>query len=159
MSNKNYTVTVNEKEFEVTFIDKDCETISFSILGNVYNVSVAAKAAPVATIVANQVNQSTPRVRKNTDGPAIIRAPMGAERSPLSSGLSNNKTIISPMPGIVAKVLVKVGEEVNLGQPLIIIEAMKMENVINAPSDGVILELLSDEGSEVKKNQVLIELR
>ncbi len=68
------------------------------------------------------------------------------------------KQISSPMPGLVLKVLTKVGESVTEGQPLIVLEAMKMENVLNAPTDGVVNRIHVRERENVDKGQVLVEL-
>ena len=68
------------------------------------------------------------------------------------------KHVSSPMPGLVLKVLVQEGETVTEGQPVIVLEAMKMENVLNAPADGVISSVNVKEKQNVDKGQVLLEL-
>ncbi|SKB67261.1 acetyl-CoA carboxylase biotin carboxyl carrier protein subunit [Daejeonella lutea] len=62
----------------------------------------------------------------------------------------------APMPGLVLKVLVKEGEEVSKGSNLLILEAMKMENIIKAPTDGVIKSIKVNPSDKVEKNQVMI---
>lgn len=64
----------------------------------------------------------------------------------------------APMPGTVLKILVTPGQAVVKGDPLIILEAMKMENVLKASADVVIKKILVKEGDPVEKNKVLIEL-
>ncbi len=66
--------------------------------------------------------------------------------------------IKAPMPGLVRQVLVAPGDEIHVGQPVLILEAMKMENVIKAPGDGRVKTLRVGQGAAVDKNQVLIEL-
>jgi biotin carboxyl carrier protein len=68
------------------------------------------------------------------------------------------KQITSPMPGLVLKVLVQEGESIHEGGPVIILEAMKMENVLNAPADGIVARLHVREKQNVEKNQLLVEL-
>ena len=63
-----------------------------------------------------------------------------------------------PMPGRVVKVLVKPGEEVQKGQGLVIVEAMKMENELKAQSSGVVKTLHVDVGQSVEKGTLLLEL-
>jgi biotin carboxyl carrier protein len=53
------------------------------------------------------------------------------------------------MPGLILKVLVEKGQEVKTGDPLLILVAMKMENEIRAPKDGVVQELFVQEGKTV----------
>jgi biotin carboxyl carrier protein len=69
--------------------------------------------------------------------------------------LSEN-TIISPMPGKVVKVLVKVGDKVQQGQNVIIVSAMKMESEYKVSKDGVVKEVLVKDGDTVDGNQTLI---
>ncbi len=63
----------------------------------------------------------------------------------------------APMPGLIANILVKVGDEVAKGDSLLILEAMKMENVIKAAGEGVIKNIKINKGESVEKNQLLIE--
>ena len=71
-----------------------------------------------------------------------------------SAGISDLK---APMPGLVLKTLVAVGQEVKKDDPLVILEAMKMENVLKAPADLVVKSIAMEEGQAVEKNQLLIE--
>ncbi len=64
----------------------------------------------------------------------------------------------APIPGLVAKVLVAVGEQVEAGQPLLILEAMKMENEIRAPLSGWIKTLNVAPGQSVSHNELLAEI-
>jgi biotin carboxyl carrier protein len=67
------------------------------------------------------------------------------------------RQIISPMPGLVLKILAAEGETVEEGQAVLILEAMKMENVLNAPVSGVVNQIHAEEGKNVDKGQVLVE--
>jgi biotin carboxyl carrier protein len=63
----------------------------------------------------------------------------------------------APMPGLVIEYFVKEGDEVQAGDKLMILEAMKMENVIKATGEGKIKKLVVSKGNTVEKNQLLIE--
>ena len=65
--------------------------------------------------------------------------------------------VTTAMPGMVVKVLVKEGDRVKKDQPLVILEAMKMENVVASPRGGVIKEVHVSQGTAVEKSQLLIE--
>ncbi len=64
----------------------------------------------------------------------------------------------APMPGKILNLLVSVNDEVELGQPVAILEAMKMENELKAPCSGSISEIFVSENDSVEKNQPLIEI-
>ncbi len=64
--------------------------------------------------------------------------------------------IKAPMPGLVLDILVKVGEEVKKGDPLMILEAMKMENILKSTTDGIIKKINVEKKQAVEKGQVLI---
>lgn len=65
-------------------------------------------------------------------------------------------SVKAPMPGLVRSIRVKPGDEVVKGDPLFILEAMKMENIIKAPGEGTITSIEVNEGETVDKNQVLL---
>jgi len=64
----------------------------------------------------------------------------------------------APMPGKILSLLVEAGDEVEIGQPVAILEAMKMENELKAPCDGTVVEVSVSEGDNVEKNQPLLEI-
>ena len=70
--------------------------------------------------------------------------------------VTGKQVITAPMPGKVVKVLVKVGDEVESGQGLVVVEAMKMENELKAPKAGKVTELFAQEGSAVENNAKLV---
>jgi propionyl-CoA carboxylase alpha chain len=64
-------------------------------------------------------------------------------------------SLLAPMPGLVRRVLVEVGAVVTTGQPLLVLEAMKMEQTVAAPAAGVVAELRAKAGEQVSPGQVL----
>lgn len=64
--------------------------------------------------------------------------------------------IKAPMPGLVVDVYVSEGDSIKKGDPMIVLEAMKMENIIKSPTDGIIMKINIKKGVAVEKNQVLI---
>lgn len=62
----------------------------------------------------------------------------------------------APMPGLVLNVLVAEGDEVKKGDSLLVLEAMKMENMIKSPTDGMIKKIAIKQGDKVEKNELLI---
>ena len=81
-----------------------------------------------------------------------------AESAASSTGSGAGSKLKAPMPGRVVRVLVKVGERVERGAPVIIVEAMKMENEMHAPATGAVLTVHVVEGATVDAGQLLVEL-
>ena len=63
----------------------------------------------------------------------------------------------APMPGLVLDVRVEEGTEVKKGDALVVLEAMKMENILKSPADGTIRKIAAVKGNAVEKNQILIQ--
>jgi len=62
----------------------------------------------------------------------------------------------APMPGLVLKIIAQAGTSVSKGDALLVLEAMKMENVIKSPTDGTIASIEVQQGKTVEKNQVMV---
>ncbi len=63
----------------------------------------------------------------------------------------------APMPGLVLDILVEAGQEVSKGDPLFVLEAMKMENIIKSPADGTVSAVVIEKGQAVEKNTPMIK--
>ncbi|MCH7512626.1 MAG: acetyl-CoA carboxylase biotin carboxyl carrier protein subunit [Bacteroidetes bacterium] len=83
----------------------------------------------------------------------LLLEKMGMSKA-LTSEISN---IEAPMPGLIMEILCRVGDEVKKGDNVIVLEAMKMENVIKSPADGMIKEIHVNVGDSVEKNKILIQ--
>ena len=94
----------------------------------------------------------TPGIAPATPAPA---APTAAARSslPVESG-----AVTSPMAGAIKSILVKQGDSVKQAQPLVILDAMKMENQISAPVAGTVVKIDVAAGDSVTEGQVLLVL-
>ena len=72
---------------------------------------------------------------------------------------SNPGEIGATLSGSVVKILVKKGQSVTKGEPLIVTEAMKMETTITAPIDGIVEEILVREGSRIESGDCLLRVQ
>jgi|TARA_B110000879_G_C11130801_1_gene495944 biotin carboxyl carrier protein len=66
--------------------------------------------------------------------------------------------ILAPMPGLILDIMVSAGDPIYKGDSLLILEAMKMENVIKAEADGIVKSVCLAKGDSVEKNQLIIEI-
>jgi propionyl-CoA carboxylase alpha chain len=89
----------------------------------------------------------------------MVLSPLGAElqrRMPVKVPPDTSKLVMSPMPGLLTNISVKVGEAVSAGQKLAAIEAMKMENTLVAAQDGVVAEICANVGESLAVDQLII---
>jgi propionyl-CoA carboxylase alpha chain len=76
---------------------------------------------------------------------------------PTKSSAGTGKQLLCPMPGLVKAIMVKPGEAVKAGEPLAVVEAMKMENVLRAERDAVIATIAAKEGDSLAVDAVILE--
>jgi biotin carboxyl carrier protein len=99
------------------------------------------------------------RVQVGTESVEVFRSdPLGAPELGKGRGSAEARTISAFMPGKVVRVLVKPGDEVAEGQPLLVLEAMKMENEVLAPAAGTVTRVEVTPGSTVEGGAALLVL-
>lgn len=114
-------------------------------------------------IIVESSNTSSPRIRSfrdpNQGGRPLQPPPAMSSTEVTKSGLSapeGGYLITAPMPGLVIRYEVKIGDKVKKGDTLVVIEAMKMQNMLPASADGIILELPRNSGDRVAKGDALV---
>jgi propionyl-CoA carboxylase alpha chain len=91
---------------------------------------------------------------------ARVLAPRAAELlaiMPAKAAADTSRQVLSPMPGLLTAVVVGEGQEVKAGEPLVVVEAMKMENVLRAERDGRVAKLRAKPGDSLAVDQVILE--
>jgi propionyl-CoA carboxylase alpha chain len=99
-------------------------------------------------------------VHEGGQAEALVLTPRQAElyaQMPVKAAPDTSKFLLSPMPGLLASVAVSEGQEVKAGEPLAVVEAMKMENVLRAVQDGTVKTLHAKAGDSLKVDQKIIE--
>jgi propionyl-CoA carboxylase alpha chain len=89
----------------------------------------------------------------------MVLSPLGAQlqrRMPVKASPDTSKLVMSPMPGLLTTISVKVGEVVTAGQKLAAIEAMKMENTLVASHDGIVAQICAKVGESLAVDQLII---
>ncbi|MCW5751726.1 MAG: acetyl/propionyl/methylcrotonyl-CoA carboxylase subunit alpha [Alphaproteobacteria bacterium] len=90
----------------------------------------------------------------------LVRTPRAAELArhmPVKLPPDTSKFLLCPMPGLVVSIAVSEGEQVKAGQPLAVVEAMKMENVLRAERDGTVAKVAARPGDSLAVDQVILE--
>ncbi|MCH7932213.1 MAG: biotin/lipoyl-binding protein, partial [Proteobacteria bacterium] len=92
---------------------------------------------------------------------AVVRRARAAElaaRMPAKAPPDRSRLLLSPMPGRVVSIAVEAGQEVKAGEPLCVVDAMKMENILRAERDGRVARVVTGAGESVEVDQVILEL-
>jgi len=133
-----YLVRVNGKEIKVGLKSRLGSKLEFEIEGKTHQVDVS------------------PLVSLQTQNQALIERPHAAPA--LTEKVNSPHSIVAPMPGIMVNLLVKAGDQVNPGQTVAVIEAMKMENNITVSTSAKVKTVHVKKGDEVQNGQLLITL-
>jgi biotin carboxyl carrier protein len=138
---------------------------NFVINGNSYEVEVLGFEENIAKLEVNgtSYNVEVQKELKMTKTPTLVRAeppkPTRKEsKIPRTPGQTTNMAIKAPLPGTIISVMVKPDEKVSMGQKLLTMEAMKMENNVLAEKDGVVRAVHVKPGQTVAQNDVLVEI-
>lgn len=136
----------------------------YTINGNEYAVTVASIEDNIAKVEVNGTKYTVqmPEKTKKTFKPIITRpaaAPTTSTGAPVISRpvvQASAGAQKSPLPGVILDVIVRTGDTVKKGQKLMVLEAMKMENNINADRDGKVIEVKVNKGDSVLEGADLI---
>lgn len=128
----------------------------------VHEAEVREITPPTAQVVVDGVCYTINLDDTTATDPCTVRpaasapSPQPAKAAPVEC--VGEGDVVAPMPGKVIKHLVKVGDEVEAGQPVCVLEAMKMENQLPAPIAGTVVELPVSEGVDVTQRTVLVRI-
>ncbi len=136
----------------------------YKINGNLYNVVIGDIEENIAHVEVNGTHYTVEMEKKPKAAPApkpVVRpaakpaaAPAAPAAKPAAGGAKSG--VKSPLPGVILDIKVNVGDAVKKGQTIIILEAMKMENSINADKDGKIAAINVSKGESVLEGTDLI---
>lgn len=145
------------------------KTYKFRINGNEYNVEINSVEGNLADVTVNgaaykvemenaPANPAAPAATANPAAQARQDAPAAAPAKPAPAPAGAGKAITSPLPGVIIEVSVKEGQAVKAGQKVAVIEAMKMENEIQASSDGTVTAVLVNKGDSVLEGTEIVKI-
>ena len=142
---KEYKLKINGNDYAVTVNEVDGSVAEVEVNGTPFKVEfekpIKKAAAPVAKPMAPK---ATP-----------AGAPEVKVTKPAAAGGAGN-AVTSPLPGVILEVSVKVGDAVKRGQKVMVLEAMKMENVIEATADGTVTAIKVGKGDSVLEGAPLV---
>lgn len=142
-------------------------TYKFKINGNEYNVEINSVEGNIADVTVNgasyKVEMDTPAAPAPAAAPATTATSAPAQTAapapaPAAAPTGAGKVITSPLPGVIIEVSVKEGQTVKAGQKVAVIEAMKMENEIQASCDGTVTAVLVNKGDSVLEGAEIVKI-
>ncbi len=152
-----YNFNINNNPYEVKIVSIKGTLAVVDVNGVEFNVDVSdiGDLGVHAATPRQQPAAPQPQAAAPKPAPAPAAAPKPAAAPGPAAG---ENTIVSPMPGQVQKILVSPGDEVKVGDIVVTIEAMKMENQIRATTDGTVSQVLVSEGDVVAEGAPLVSL-
>ena len=142
---KKFKFTINGNQYETEILSIEDNMAEIEVNGTLYKVEVdkAIKTTKTPKLVRSEVVPST------DSHPAVAKT--SSPSAPKGTG-----SIKSPLPGVILEMFVKEGDIVKMGQKLLMLEAMKMENNIEADKAGKVVSILKSKGDSVMEGDILI---
>jgi len=135
------------REVEIDFAATQAGVLSILMEGKSYEARQDASGGETSVVIGQQ------RFSAAVRDPRSLRS-----RTRADSAGHGVKKITAPMPGKVVRILCPAGTEVEAGESVLVIEAMKMQNELKAPKKGTIRRLMATEGAAVEAGQALAEI-
>ncbi|WP_157207629.1 biotin/lipoyl-containing protein [Mariniflexile maritimum] len=137
---KNFTFRINENNYGVKIVSHENNIIDLEVNGTTYSVKMKEEVKSLKT-------------------PTLVRKPSSTAIEPLKVNPNAGKSkIVAPIPGVVLSINVNLGDVIKVGDPLLVLEAMKMENSITSEKSGKVTAINVKVGQQVLQSEVMIEL-
>lgn len=166
-----YEAILGSRTAKIKLIERNLNMLKISIDGKIVEIDAVTTGNGVYSIITQGHSYDIDVVQGNSNRKFTVNLDMNEYQVEivdaesrynkalgLSLNMDESKTIFSPMPGKIVKILVAPGDNVVVGQTLIIVSAMKMESEFNAKTDSQVKAILVSEGDTVDGGQILINL-
>ena len=158
VNNQPFLLDVNAGQYTFQLTNVDNITLNDSDVNN----QIILDNNKSKLVSVKEVNHELKRYQIQIDGRTYqVQISDAVDQQILKMNLKSKKSnqlkeLRAPMPGLVRQVNVQVGDQVDSGDALFILEAMKMENVLKSPVNGLVSDLFVKPGESVEKNQILL---
>ncbi|MBQ6283216.1 MAG: biotin/lipoyl-binding protein [Bacteroidales bacterium] len=144
---RSYKFKINGNEYNVDINSVEGNTANVTVNGATYEVEMDTPVSAPVAAAAVKDSSASPQNDNQVAAPAPASKPAGA-----------GKAVTSPLPGVIIEVSVKEGQAVKAGQKVAVIEAMKMENEIQASADGTVTAVLVNKGDSVLEGAEIVKI-
>lgn len=146
---KKYVLEIGDKEYNAEVKDITAEYANIEVDGTLYHVKLKELGRKEAPVIES-VRPAAP------SRPVPTATPPASKPRPAETGDAGS--IYAPLPGLLLEVLVKEGDTVKAGQNIMVMEAMKMENQVQAPHDGTVSKVVVQKGDSVAEGDLLANI-
>ncbi|MBF1312739.1 MAG: biotin/lipoyl-binding protein [Porphyromonadaceae bacterium] len=157
---KEYKYKINGNEYSVAIIDLEGDKAAVEVNGVSYQVDILTEGytAPAPRPAAKPAAAPAPAPTAAPAAPAPAPQPIApaAPAAEPAAPVGKGTAVQSPLPGVILDIKVAVGDQVKAGQTVAILEAMKMENNINAECDGVITAIKVSKGDNILEGSDIV---
>ena len=143
---KIFKYKINGSPYKVVVQNADTETVELEVNGTPYTVEIEQKKKKPGSVIQRPVTSSPSETKSVAPKPTVTRTAVAA----------GSIVVNSPLPGVILDIKVKVGDAVKKGDTIMVLEAMKMENNIQATGDGTIAKVSVEKGASVLEGTELI---
>jgi len=152
-----YILTINQKEYRAEVGEINAEYALIQVNGREFRVDLKqlalSKLMPMA-VVAAEARPASPAAQ-----PAFGVAPAPASPAAPAAATGDASSMVkAPLPGLIIDVKVSEGQKVKAGQNIVVMEAMKMENQIQATTDGTVKKIFVKKGDNVAEGNAMVEI-
>ena len=148
---------MNKFEYKVQGVDYEVEIEEME--GNIAKVSV--NGIPFEVELKRPINPAKAITRPKVVAPVAAAAPApapAARPAPPAAPAGAGAAVKAPLPGTISSINVKVGDKVNVGDTVLVLEAMKMQNNIEAENSGTVTSILVNQGDSVMEGATLLTI-
>ena len=146
---KKYVLNIGETDYSASVLEINDDSAKISVDGNIYEVNIKEFG----------MNGKMPADEKSSPVMRPEGSAAGGLATPEKKESISGDGIIAPMPGVIISIKIKEGERIKAGEHVLTIEAMKMENEIKAPYDGIVGRVHVNENDNVSEEELLVELK
>ena len=165
MDAPSYRAVVGDRTFDVSIeddqliVDGEAKPFTFEVLRDGYvSLIVDGRSVPVSVEPAGDGTMRVTIAGQRTQVQVKDERDLLVDEFGLAEDGASGGVVRAPMPGLVLDILVEEGDEVTADQGLLVLEAMKMENELKAPSGGIVRVIHATSGDAVDKEALLIEI-
>ena len=144
---KNYKLRINNKDYQVDVLGIEDASATVRVNGVIYEVEVDRHIKTT----------KTPKLTRSVSVPSTDME-ISTAKTAKPDAVKKSRNIKSPLPGKILDIFVNVGDKITVGQTVLCLEAMKMENNINADKDGVVKSIHVLKNDTVLEGDLLIDL-